>query len=170
MQRLSLSASRSLLAARRSFASTTSKTTASTTNQQTPNVGTIIKRRKKPTPVAPGSPEAEQEFMSAPVSQEVSGEVFRNNMLLAAACVTFCTGVMWYSMHAVGQSGASADDPLAALKEEAAVAQAARDKESLQSNEASAMLKQFESGAFDPDQLDDEEEDVKPKKPWWKFW
>ena len=104
------------------------------------------------------------------MSQEVSGEVFRNNMLLAAGLVTFCGGVMWYSMHAVGQSGSSADDPLAALKEEASEAQAARDKESRQSDEATAMLKQFESGAFDPDQVEEDDEDTKPKKPWWKFW
>ena len=136
-----------------------------------PNVGTI-KRRSKPAPgrAAPGSPEAEQEFMNAPVSQEVSGEVFRNNVLLATSLVAFCGGVMWYSMHAVGQSGSSEDDPLAALKEEASEAQAARDNESRQSNEATDMLKQFESGAFDPDRVEEEEEVAKPKKPWWKVW
>ena len=136
-----------------------------------PQVGTI-KRRSKPSPVAPGSPEAETEFMnSAVISQQVSGETVRNNLALASALVCFCGGVMYYSMHAVGQSSGGDQDPLAALQVEASEAQAARDKESRQSDEASAMLKQFEQGAFDPDAVvDEEEEDVKPKKPWWKVW
>lgn len=119
---------------------------------------------------APGTPEAEEELMDAAVSQEVSGEVKRNNYLLATALLIFCGSVMYYSMNAVGQAGATEDDPLSALKQEAAVAAAARDKESRQSDEAVSMLQQFEKGAFDPDKLDEDEEDVKPKKPWWKFW
>eukprot|EP00977_Amphora_coffeiformis_P013201 scaffold3405_cov167-Amphora_coffeaeformis.AAC.8 len=165
MQRLVVSSAAKLRssAVRRTF--------SSSNNKVPPNVGTI-KRRSKPSPAraAPGSPEAEQEIMSASVSQEVTGEVVRNNVLLASALVAFCAGVMWYSMHAVGQSGSSEDDPLAALKEEASAAQAARDNESRQSNEATDMLKQFESGAFDPDRLEEEEEAAKPKKPWWKIW
>ena len=164
MQRLILSSTAKArsVAARRTF--------SSPSNKLPPNVGTIT-RRSKPSlgRPAPGSPEAEQEFMSASVSQEVSGEMFRNNILLATACVATCAGIMWYSMHAVGQSGSSQDDPLAVFKEEASEAQAARDNESRQSNEATDMLKQFESGAFDPDRLEDEEE-VKPKKSWWKVW
>lgn len=152
---------------------TTRRTFSSNNTKVPPNVGTI-KRRSKPSSgpgrAAPGSPEAEQEIMSASVSQEVSGEVFRNNVLLATGLVAFCSGVMWYSMHAVGQAGASEDDPLAALKEEASEAQAARDKESRQSNEATDMLRQFERGAFDPDRVEEDEEDQKPKKPWWKVW
>ena len=169
MQRVVLSTVRTT-----SRAAVSRRALSSSSSTKIPNVGTIKRRSKTPSMpsrAAPGTPEAEQEFMSASVSQEVSGEVMRNNFLLAAALVTFCGGIMYYSMHAVGQSGASEDDPLAALKEEAAEAAAARDKESRQSDEATAMLKQFEKGAFDPDQLDeDEEEDVKPKKPWWKIW
>lgn len=162
MQRLAVSStSRSgALLLRRSLSTTT------------PKIGTIV-RRTKPVPgrAAPGTPEAEREMAANDVPQQVSGEVFRNNMLLAAALVTFAGGVMWYSMHAVGQSGTSPDDPLAALKQEASEAQAARDKESRQSDQATAMLQQFSRGAFDPDQLDEEdEEDAKPKRPWWKFW
>ena len=149
----------------------TRRTLSSSNNKVTQNVGTI-KRRSKPVPgrAAPGSPEAEHEFMSESVSQEMSGEMFRNNILLATALASCFSVIMWYSMHAVGQSGSSVDDPLAALKEEASEAQAARDKESRQSNEATDMLKQFESGAFDPDRLDEEEEVSKPEKPWWKVW
>ena len=122
---------------------------------------------------APGTPEAAQEIMGAAVSQEVSGEVMRNNFVLAACLVTFCGGVMYYSMHAVGQSGKTADgDPLAVLRQEAAEAAAAREKESRQSDEATAMLQQFQKGQFDPDKIEEEEDDddLKPKKPWWKLW
>ena len=165
MQRVMLST------ARQSRSLVTRRALSTSNKSPSVNVGTI-KRRSKPVigRAAPGTPEAEQEFMSASVSQEVSGEVFRNNVLLATALVAFCGGVMYYSMHAVGQSGSTSDDPLAVLKQEAADAQAARDKESRQSDEATAMLKQFEQGAFDPDQLEEDEEDIKPKKPWWKFW
>jgi hypothetical protein len=102
---------------------------------------------------------------------ELSTEVHRNNFLLATGCVAFCGAIMWYSMYAVGQSGGQADDPLAALKEEASAAQAIKDKESRNTDEATAMLKQFERGAFDPDQVDDDEESQpSKKKPWWKVW
>lgn len=169
MQRLSVSSTTKVrfVLLRRSFSSTNNKTPAAA------NVGTIKRRTKPAGPgrATPGSPEAEKEMSASSVSQEVSGEVFRNNMLLGAACLAFAGGVMWYSMHAVGQSGSSADDPLAALKEEASEAQAARDKESRQSDEASSMLKQFQRGGFDPDQVEEDDEDIKTdKKPWWKFW
>jgi hypothetical protein len=82
-------------------------------------------------------------------------------------------------MHAVGQAGDSnsaEDDPLAALKQEAAQAQQVKDTQRRQEEETANMIQQFQSGELDPDQIDDAELDEyeksleKNRKPWWKFW
>jgi hypothetical protein len=164
----------------------TSRTLVTTSNNNSNTTIGTIKRRtntnhNQHTPpkynlgeAPPGSPEAELEIMNSSITKEVTGEVKRNNVVLAMALVGFCAGVMWYSMHAVGQSAGGEDDPLLALKEEAAEAQAARDKESRTQEEATAMLKEFQKGSYDPDAEDYEDEEnlekSTKKKPWWKVW
>ena len=77
-------------------------------------------------------------------------------------------------MNAVGQAGtAGSDDPLAALRQEAAAAQEEHAREEKSSGDATEMLKQFQAGDFDPDKYEDlEEEEQATGKPrsWWKFW
>lgn len=92
------------------------------------------------------------------------------NVALATALLGFCFGIMWYSMHAVGQAGEK-DDPLSALKKEAAAAQKKHDQEQATTANAADMLQKFQKGEFDPDHVPEEDEDEAPsKKPWWKVW
>jgi hypothetical protein len=97
------------------------------------------------------------------------------NAALATALVCFCVGVATYSMNTVGQAGSGGpDDPLAALKQEAAVAQLKQQQESQQTDSTVDMLQKFQAGDYDPDiqeQLDLERSmDAKKKKAWWNFW
>ena len=119
------------------------------------------------TPV--GSPPGTQ-----PVEEtiEISRETHVKNGAMAVTLFSFCVGVAWYSMNAVGQAGdAGSDDPLAALRQEAAEAKEKHDREEKSTNEAADMMKKFQAGDFDPDKLDElEEEANKPKRPWWKIW
>jgi len=77
-------------------------------------------------------------------------------------------------MNAVGQAGSTgSDDPLAALREEAASAQDKQSQEAKSTDEAADMLKKFQAGEFDPDkyeELEAEESGAKKNRPWWKFW
>ncbi len=92
------------------------------------------------------------------------------NAVMALSLLTFCCAVAWYSMNAVGQA-ASGDDPLAALREEAAAAQERHEKEEKSTAESAEMLKKFQAGDFDPDKYEEDEAgEQKPKRSWWKFW
>lgn len=165
-----------------------------------------MKPRKPATAAAAavtGGEAAESSLSSVSSMDELPWSVKRNNFLLASALFTFCVSVAWYSMNAVGQAdnrstsnnindnssdtAHDTDDPLAALRVEAQAAQDARGKQLEEAKEASAMLQQFDKGAFDPDRIDEEEEELlaeeeaaeeeKKKKngksSWWrwlKFW
>jgi hypothetical protein len=93
------------------------------------------------------------------------------NFALATVLMGCCIGIMWYSMQAVGQAGEK-DDPLKALKMEAAEAQKKHDQEQATTASAADMLEKFQKGEYDPDHVPEEEaDDVAPsKKPWWKVW
>jgi hypothetical protein len=94
------------------------------------------------------------------------------NVALATVLMAGCLGIMWYSMHAVGQAGEK-DDPLSALKMEAAEAQKKHDHEQATTANAADMLEKFQKGEYDPDHVSEEEEEDGPalsKKPWWKVW
>jgi len=148
-------ASRNLLFQSRRFLSSTGR------------FGTI-KPRAKPAPLPKTHPKPENEEVVAIISPEIRTK----NVALGTFLVAFCFGVAWYSRNAVGQAGGDADDPLAALKEEAAAAQEKHDRENQSTDKATEMLKQFQSGEYDPDKYDElEEEEEKPtKRPWWKLW
>lgn len=98
------------------------------------------------------------------------------NVVLASLLVAFCVGVATYSMNAVGQAGSGgSDDPLAALKQEAAAAQVKSEQAALQTESTVDMLQQFQAGAYDPDRIDDDDENEsieknEKKRAWWKFW
>lgn len=102
------------------------------------------------------------------------------NAGLGLALTGFVFGVAYYSMYAVGQaSKANADDPLAALQQEAAAARAAQADELTETENAAAMLEKFQKGEYDPDLqeqqaiLEAQEAEgaaAKQRKPWWKFW
>lgn len=112
----------------------------------------------------------------------VSSSTRAKNAALALGLASFCGGVMWYSMNAVGQAGSGGgDDPLAQLKEEAQEARERHDREMQQSDDATAMLKQFQAGEYDPDKSEEEQllamekeeaaaKQQSKKRPWWKFW
>lgn len=120
-------------------------------------------------PRVPPPPPAEE----AVETIEISTETHLKNGVMAAALFSFCIGVAWYSMNAVGQAGdAGSDDPLASLRQEAAAAKDKQDREQKSTDEAADMMKKFQAGDFDPDKLEEleEEENSKPKKPWWKVW
>lgn len=91
------------------------------------------------------------------------------NAALATVLMGCCLGIMWYSMHAVGQAGEK-DDPLSALKMEAAEAQKKHDQEQATTANAADMLEKFQKGEYDPDHVPEDEEDepAPSKKPWWK--
>jgi hypothetical protein len=108
-----------------------------------------------------------------PDSASVSTEIKMKNAALATSLLAFCFGVAWYSMYAVGQAGGGAEDPLAALVNEAASAQQKHEREERQANDANKMLKEFQSGGYDPDKYEEEEELMNSrnkKRPWYKFW
>jgi hypothetical protein len=107
-----------------------------------------------------------------PDSASVSTEIKLKNAALATTLVAFCFGVAWYSTYAVGQAGGGAEDPLAALRNEAAAAKEKQDRETRQASDANDLLKQFQSGGYDPDQYDEEQESnsKKSNRPWYKFW
>jgi hypothetical protein len=110
---------------------------------------------------------------SPPFAAEETIEIStEKNGAMAATLFSFCVGVAWYSMNAVGQAGtAGSDDPLAALRQEAAAAQDKQDRQEKSTDEAAAMLKKFQAGDFDPDKVEDlEDEESKPKRSWWKVW
>lgn len=100
------------------------------------------------------------------------------NAALALTLLASCVGIMFYSMHSVGQAGASTStkggDPLAALKAEAAIAQEKHVKEQQDTANTADMLEKFQKGEYDPDHVSDEELDdliePKRKRPWWKVW
>ncbi len=112
---------------------------------------------------------------SAPSSIEqdtalVSTATHVRNASLAVVLLGFCGGVAYYSMRAVGQAAAG-DDPIAALRQEAMVAQERHEKEEKQTQESQDMLNKFKAGDYDPDRYEDEDDSRAPrKKPWWKFW
>ena len=117
----------------------------------------------------------EQTFVhggDAPIEEitEVSDAVVSKNFALAFLLLAFCGGVGFYSMNAVGQAGTGEDDPLAALRQEAAAAQEKQDRENM--NDAEEIIKQFQAGDFDPDKYEELEEELENSKqrPWWKFW
>lgn len=100
----------------------------------------------------------------------VTPETKMKNIALATTLSAFCVGVALYSMNAVGQAGSGSDDPLAALRQEAAAAQEKHDRENRKTDDATEMLKQFRAGDYDPDKYDELDETEKPKRPWWKLW
>ena len=100
----------------------------------------------------------------------LSSTIKMKNNILALALFSFCVGVFWYSMHAVGQAGDNSDDPLSALKQEAALAQAKHDQEQITTQNTADMLSKFQKGEYDPDHIPDDDDDDQNKKPWYKFW
>ena len=111
--------------------------------------------------------------VAPPLEEEtalVSTATHAKNAGLAMLLVGFCSGVAYYSMRAVGQA-ASGDDPIAALRQEASVAQERHDQQEKQTQESEDMLKKFKAGDYDPDRYEDEDDSVATrKKPWWKIW
>jgi hypothetical protein len=107
-----------------------------------------------------------------PDSASVSTEIKVKNAALAVSLMGFCVGVAWYSTYAVGQAGGGAEDPLAALRNEAAAAQQKHEREERKASDAEDVLKQFHAGGYDPDLLEDQAEETitKKKRPWYKFW
>ena len=110
-------------------------------------------------------------------NQPLEGEVIAlvptetkvKNAALATTLVAFCFGIALYSMNAVGQAGTDPDDPLSALRKEAAVAQEQQDRDDKAAGEAADMLQKFQKGEFDPDRYEELEENPS-KRPWYKFW
>jgi hypothetical protein len=102
----------------------------------------------------------------------ISTETHVKNGALAAFIVAFCFGVAGYSMQAVGQAGSGdAQDPLAGLRLEAEGARDRQAHDSQQTSDATAMLKKFQAGEYDPDKYEEEDElNGKPNRPWYKFW
>ena len=155
---------------------------SSVTGRPNPRIG-LVKDRKtqgvETTRSKGTAPNARVPPPTTPPSEtvEITPEIQRNNTLLAVALLCFCGSVTWYSLKVVGQSGSldgSNEDPLAALKQEAEAAQEKKLRESQQMADAQEMIKQVQSGAYDPDKYEEEEEEElmnrRRKKPWWKFW
>lgn len=159
---------------------------AATSNNTAKRVGKII-RRKKPQQ-SPSAATTQQAAAVGPkdaadgpedVTMIVSNETKIKNGVLATALLTFCGGVMYYSMNAVGQAGSGGDDdPLASLREEAREAQEKHDRDDQSADTVNSMLKSFQAGDYDPDKIEEDEEEIEveevgkgqPKRPWWKFW
>lgn len=119
-------------------------------------------RRYKGSSVAPPPIEEETALVSTATHAKNAG--------LAMLLLGFCGGVAYYSMRAVGQA-ASGDDPIAALRQEASVAQERHDQQEKQTQESQDMLKKFKAGEYDPDRYEDDEDSrTSRKKPWWKIW
>lgn len=110
---------------------------------------------------------------TAPIEEEtafISTATHAKNAGLAMLLLGFCGGVAFYSMRAVGQA-ASGDDPIAALRQEASVAQEKHDQQEKQTQESQDMLKKFQAGDYDPDKYEEENDSsASRKKPWWKIW
>lgn len=102
---------------------------------------------------------------------QMTPEIKMKNYLLATALFGFCVGVWWYSMHAVGQA-ADPNDPLATLREEAAVAQREIDRRERSASDQRKMLQDFQAGRFDLDVMEEDEpdNDDSSSRPWWRFW
>ena len=95
------------------------------------------------------------------------------NAVLAVTLAGFCFGVAWYSMNAVGQSGADQSDPLSVLKHEAATAQAKHGHLEAEETKSADLIRQFQAGEFDPDRIEDDIDQNKGNnkaRSWWKFW
>jgi Coiled-coil domain-containing protein 56 len=118
---------------------------------------------------APGRPEFPEDVAI------IDRTVHMKNAALGVALTAFVFGVANYSMYAVGQAS-RADDPLAALQQEAAAARAAQSKEMTETEDAAAMLAKFQKGEYDPDAAEQQailealEADAAKRNPWWKFW
>lgn len=132
----------------------------------------VIKPRSKPVPPPkPAEPFQDPDTIVAVDEGEIPMATHVKNAALAAFLLSFCFGVAFYSMKAVGQAGSSPEDPLSALKKEAAMAQEKQEQENRTTDEATEMLSQFQSGGFDPDKYEELEEEMEQKKkPWWKVW
>jgi hypothetical protein len=130
----------------------------------------------------PRQPQLARRLLSTPGQQPefpediaiIDTKVRMKNAALGLALFAFVFGVANYSMHAVGQAS-KADDPLAALQQEAAAARAAQSKEMTETEDAAAMLEKFQKGEYDPDvaeleALEAEMAAKERKKPWWKVW
>lgn len=105
----------------------------------------------------------------------VDDSIRMKNNVMGVALACFCVGVAWYSMNAVGQAGSTSDDPLAALKQEAAAAQKVHDQQAATESNVTEMLEKFNKGEYDPDvqelnELEERQQQSQTKKPWWKFW
>lgn len=103
---------------------------------------------------------------------EIDSTIRMKNSVMAVTLLSFCAGVAWYSMNAVGQSGTDKSDPLAVLKQEAAAAQIQQDRNQAEEAESANMVRQFQAGEFDPDKIEDDDEldEKSNRKPWWKVW
>ena len=141
-----------------------------------------LKVRKKGVPGSSGSaaapPVSRVPPPITPPSEivEITHEIQRNNLALAGTLIFFCGSVTWYSIYAVGRSASldgNSEDPVAALQREAEAAQAKKLRENQEMADAEEMIKQAQSGAFDPDNFEGLEEEAsakRSKKAWWKFW
>jgi hypothetical protein len=139
-------------------------------SSSTPNrVGTIQPRKLNPSQ----DPEIDP-LLNANSMAVVPRSTVIKNAVTAAVLLSVAFGIGAYSMNTVGQAGGQGeDDPLATLRQEAAVAQERVDRENEATEKTREMLGQFESGAFDPDRYEDVEaemERAKAKRPWWKVW
>jgi hypothetical protein len=131
-------------------------------------------RRTRPAPTSMSRPtlqEAESRFEGEAVEFiTIDSTIRMKNAALGVTLLGFCFGVAWYSMNAVGQSGADDSDPLSVLKQEAAAAQVQQDRQHADEAKSADMVRQFQAGEYDPDKLDDEESEPVKKSRWWKFW
>jgi hypothetical protein len=142
---------------------------------------TTTARHSQLPPPMPPPPDADFPELIDPVELHPNVRIY--NAVLGLALAAFAVGVGAYSMYAVGQAGGNAndgDDPLAALRHEAAVAQQKADADATRLQENEQLVQQFNKGGFDPDDaVLDDDDDYAPsdnnassaaKKPWWKFW
>jgi hypothetical protein len=142
------------------------KTMSISAARLTPLTRTVVRhltaRRFKGSSAAPSPIEPDTALVSTGTHVRNAG--------LAVVLLSFCGGVAYYSMRAVGQAAAG-DDPIASLRQEAMVAQERHEKEEKQTQESQDMLKKFKAGDYDPDRYEDEDDNSAPrKKPWWKVW
>jgi hypothetical protein len=111
-----------------------------------------------------------------PATIALDNTIRMKNAGLGVILLGVCFGIMAYSMNAVGQAGSGKDDPLAALKQEAAKAQEKKERVSQETESTADMLLKFQAGEYDPDVQEQEELEqaqeaaTKQKKAWWKFW
>lgn len=111
-----------------------------------------------------------------PALISVNTTIRLKNAALGLGLLGFCAGVSTYSMNTVGQAGGDKDDPLSALKQEAAAADENAQREEQLTVSTAELVRKFQAGDFDPDMqelkdLEQElEEAARKRKPWWKFW